>query len=372
MMPARSPASSHFARFVREHERSLVAICLVSLLLFGALGAAGVILDRIRVPVLYRVEKILNYWDDRWSRRLEYGEGLVNAKNYPEAVEYLEALDREFPAQNVKHKRDQERERLLRALAQCYSEMGKKRLALDTYRRLAEFDPRNFENHYLLAEAGLKFKETRIAEEQLAEVLRIHPTHMPSVRAILKMHFDKGDFAAVVDAYETYLNAFLIQPVTVAVGESSTKVNVPVDGELHDFEVRLSHSPTTSAEIIFHVGEFATEIKQVTLQPPLLVGAPGVATKPVWPAKTSWRVQEMAPIRLGSYRALGPGAALHLDVPPQPRGVAAVHIRMRLFKPTDPDLWSMVETSYRRLLRLDGLKATLARSAVGMANGLDS
>ena len=118
MIPSKSPASNHFARFVREHERSLVAICLVSLLLLGALAAAGVILDRIRVPVLSRVEKILNYWDDRWSRRLEYGERLVNAKDYPQAVEYLEALDREFPAQNVKHKRDQERERLLRALAQ--------------------------------------------------------------------------------------------------------------------------------------------------------------------------------------------------------------------------------------------------------------
>ena len=265
-----------------------------------------------------------------------------------------------------------ERERLLRALGHSYSEMGKKQLALDTYRRLVEFDPRNFENHYLLAQAGLRFKETKIAEEQLAEVLKIHPTHMPSVRASLKMHFDKGDFAAVVAAYETYLNAFLIQPVTVAVGQSSTKVNVPVDGELHDFEVRLSHSPTTSAELIFHVGEFATEIKQVTLQAPLLVGEAGVPAMPVWPAKSSWRVQEMAPIGVGSYRALGPGAALHLDIPPQPRGVAAVHLRLRLFKPTDQDLWSMVETSYRNLLRYDDLKAALARSAIGMANGLDS
>lgn len=372
MMTARSPASNHFARFFREHERSLVAISLVSLSLLGALAATGVMLDRIRVPVLDRVEKILSYWDDRWSRRLAYGERLVNAKDYSQAVEYLEALDREFPAQYVKHKRDLERERLLRALGHSYSEMGKKRLALDTYRRLVEFDPRNFENHYLLAEAGLRFKEKEITEKQFAEVLKIHPTHMPSVRANLKMHFDKGDFAAVVAAYETYLNAFLIQPVTVAVGQSSTKVNVPVDGVLHDFEVRLSHLPTTSAELIFHVGEFATEIKQVTLQPPLLVGATGIATKPVWPGETSWQVQQMAPIRPGSYRALGPGAALHLNVPPQPRGVAAVHIRLRLFKPTDPDLWSLVETSYRRLLRYDGLKATAARSAVGIANGLDS
>ena len=71
MMTARSPASNHFARFFREHERSLVAISLVSLSLLGALAATGVMLDRIRVPVLDRVEKILKYWDDRWSRRLD-------------------------------------------------------------------------------------------------------------------------------------------------------------------------------------------------------------------------------------------------------------------------------------------------------------
>ena len=82
---------------------------------------------------------------------------------------------------------------------------------------------------------------------------------------------------------------------------------------------------------------------------------------PVWPAKSSWQVQEMAPIGVGSYRALRPGAALHLDIPPQPRGVAAVHLRLRLFKPTDQDLWSMVETSYRNLLRYDDLKAALAK-----------
>ena len=39
----RSPASNRLGRFVREHERSLVAVSLVSLLLLGAMAAIGVI-----------------------------------------------------------------------------------------------------------------------------------------------------------------------------------------------------------------------------------------------------------------------------------------------------------------------------------------
>jgi tetratricopeptide (TPR) repeat protein len=365
----RSPVSNRLGRFVREHERALVAASIVGLLLLGVVAGVGVMVHGIRVRVLDGLEQILDYWDDRWTRRLEYGERLVNAKDYPQAVEYLVALDRDFPAQYVKHKRDTERERLLRALGHSYAEMGKKGLALDAYRRLVEFDPRDFENHYLLAQACLRFKEEKMAEEQFAAVLKIHPTHMPSVRANLKLHFDKGDFRAVVAAYETYLNAFLIQPISVALGQSSIKVNVPVDGLMHDIDAGLSHLPTASAELVLHVGQFAIEITRVTLEAPLLVGEAGVPPMPVWPAEISWRVQEMAPISAGSYRALGPGAALHLHLPPQPKGVAAVHLRLRLFKPTDQDFWGMVETSYRNLLRYEELKAARDRSVIGITEG---
>jgi tetratricopeptide (TPR) repeat protein len=367
----RRPATCGFSRFFRVHERKLVAMALIGLALFGGIASIGVLASKIRIPALDAVERIINYWDDRWSRRVEYGERLVGAKEYPQAVEYLVTLDRAFPAQNVRHKRDVERERLLRALGRSYSELGKKRLALDTYRRLVEFDPRNFENRYLLAQAGIRFGEPKLAEEHLAGVLKIHPTHLPSVRAVLRMHFDKGDFADVVTAYETYLNAFLIQHVTVALGQSSIKVNVPVDGRFHDVDVRLTHLPETSGELVVQVGEFAIEIKQLTLEAPLVVGAAGVPITRVWPGETSWQVQEMAPIGAGIFRALGPGATLRLDVPPQPRGVAEIHLRLRLFKPIDPEMWSMVTTSYQRLLRYDDLKVAQSRSVTGISNGND-
>jgi hypothetical protein len=79
----------------------------------------------------------------------------------------------------------------------------------------------------------------------------------------------------------------------------------------------------------------------------------------------------MAPIKLGSYRALGAGAAVRLEVPPQPRGIAAVRLTLRLVKPLDPDLWTMVEKSYKNLLRYDDLEAARARSPDGISKGAD-
>jgi tetratricopeptide (TPR) repeat protein len=365
----RRPGIRDFRRFVRVHERTLVAGSLIGLALFGGFLSIGVMVDKIRIPVFYRVEGIVGYWDDRWTRRVEYGERLVTAKEYAQAVEFLVALDRDFPARVIEHKRGLERQRILRALGLSYSEMGKKQLALDTYRRLVDFDRRDFESRYLLAQACLKFGEPKMAEEHLTGVLKIHPTHMPSVRAYLKYHFDKSDFAAVIAAYETYLNAFLMRQISVALGQSSTNVYVPVDGRFHDLELRLTLLPEESGELALRGEEFAIEIKQVTMQAPLLVGEPGVSTTPVWPKELSWQIQEMAPVGIGRYRALGPGAALRLNIPAQPRGVAEIHLRLRLFKPLDPDLWALVEKSYKNLLRYNDLESARERSLIGIANG---
>jgi tetratricopeptide (TPR) repeat protein len=367
----RYPAIHGFRRFIRVHERKLVAAFIIGMLLFGGIVSMGMFVNRIRASVLYRVERILDYWDERWTRRVEYGEHLVSSKEYLQATEYLVTLDRDFPARVVQHKRGRERQRVLRALGFSYSEMEKKRLALDTYRRLVDFDPRDFESHYLMAQACLKFREPQMAQEYLAGVLKIHPTHMPSVRDYLKFHFEKADFAAVIAAYENYLNAFLMQELTVALGQSSTKVYVSVDGRFHDVELRLPLLPESPGELALHVGEVAIEIKRVTMQSPVLVGKPGVLTTPIWPNETPWRAQEMAPIGVGSYRALGTAAALHRNVPPQPHGIAAIHLRLRLFKPFDPELWDMVQKSYQNLLRYDDLKTVRNRSVISIAQAAD-
>ena len=369
-MPTR-PSIGALTGFIRLHERALVRASIVGLVLFGGLVSVGVIVSRIRIPVLDRVERIIDHWDNRWTRRLEYGEQLVKAKKYPQAAEYLAALDREFPARSVRHKRGEERERLLNALGQSYAGIGKKKLALETYRRLVEFDPRNFANHHLFVEASLKFHETELAEKQLAEILKIHPTHLPSVRTQIKIHFDKSNYAAVVAAFEKYFNAYLMQQVAAVLGQSSASVNVPVDGRFHDVELRITQLPETAGELVLQPGPFAIEIKQVTLQHPATVGVLGVGSAQLWPGQTSWRFQEMAPIGTNGFRALGPGAALRLVVPAQPRGVGEIHLSLRLFKPLDKDLSEMIRKSYHNLLRHDALKAMRDRSVASLTQGAD-
>ena len=371
-MMHRSTAVQGSRNFIRSHERTLVAISVIGMVLLMGLAGIGAVVDSIREPMLDRVERIVDYWDDRWTRRVEYGEGLVNAGKYAQAVEYLARLDREFPARYVKHKRDTERERLLRALGLSYSKMSKKRLTLDTYRRLVEFDSRNYESHFLAAMAHLAFRETIIAENYFGRVLAIHPTHMPSVKSVLTIQFEKANFAGVIAAYETYLNAFLMQEVTLAIGQSSAKVNVPVDGRFHDLEFRISRLPESLEALVFQVGEFAIEIKRVTLDVPIVVGKPGVSTTQLWPGKNRWRVQDMKPIGIGSYIPLGPGAALRLDIDQQPQGVAVVRLSLRLFKLIEPELWRMVKKSYENLLRYDDLKTTQARSFPAGSGGAES
>ena len=364
-------SANRFLQFVNFHERKIVALSIVGLFLLGGISSAGILLGRIRVPVLNSVQEFVNYWDDRWSRRVEYGERLVNSKQYADAVDYLATLDRIFPAQNVRHRRDIERERILRGLGRSYSEMGKKRLTLETYRRLVEFDPRNFESRYLFAQACVKFNEIDLAQEHLTGLLKFHPTHLPSVQTSLKIFFDRGNFRAVVDRYEAYLNAFLVQPLTVALGGATTSFNMPVDGQFHDVDLRLLREPRSAAELTVQVGQFAIEVERVRLQAPLVVGKTGVRVTPIWPGPTSWKFQEMVRVASGRYRGLEPGASLRLEVPPQPEGIAAVYLRLRLFKPIDQSMWNMVRTSYERLLRYEDLKIVQSRSIIAITAGND-
>lgn len=365
----RRPATYSFRRLFWRHERTLVAVTVGGLLLFGGVFSVSILVNRIRVPMLDGVEQLLENWDNRWTRRVEYGERLVNTKQYGPAVEYLLALDRDFPARNVRHGRDGERERILRALGRSYDELGKKSLTLATYRRLVEFDPRNFESHHLLAQASLKFKEPELAQKHLGEILKMHPSHLPSVRAQIKIHFDKGDYGAVAASFERYLNGFLMQPVVAGLGQSSARANVAVDGLYHAVQLRLAQPKDTAAELSLQIGEYAIEIEQVTLQGALAVGQPGLAMTPVWPSQTAWRAQDMVKIGEGRFRALGPGATLRLQIPAQSQDIAAVHLKLRLFKPIDSELWRMARTSYQRLLKYDDFKTLQARSVLGSQQG---
>ena len=124
-------------------------------------------------------------WDGRWTLKVERGEELVAAGRWEEAIAYLQPLDRAFPARDVRHARDTERERILRALGRAYEDTGRKRLSLETYRRLVAFDTRNYRNHLALARTATLFDEPEEALLHYRHILEIHPSHLPSLAAIM-------------------------------------------------------------------------------------------------------------------------------------------------------------------------------------------
>ncbi len=338
----------------RRYERMLVSVYIIGIILFIA-GFFGMLLlpgvmNKNNIPT-----RALAYWDNRWYRRVEYGERLVSSGQFSEAISYLSTLDRNFPFKHVKYKRDIERERLLHALGHSYAEMGKKRKSLITYRRLVEFDPRNFKNHYLLAMTCVRFKEFEEANEQFNQVLTIHPTHLPSLKEYVSIHFNRGDFKSVITAFEQYLNAFQLKNLKLMLGDLTVMIGVPVDGEFHDLEVTARQRQGWSGEMAIYTGGFSVEIEHVMLKAPLVIGRTGSTTSLVWPGKTLWQFEGLEPISISTYRTLGDNSVLRINLQEQPQGIDRVHIRIRLFKKSDVKLWDMVEKSYKNLLDKDGL-----------------
>lgn len=322
----------------RPPERWLagVYLALVALLL------APLAVERVRDAALVRLEAAVDAWDGRWTRRLERGEELVAAGRYEEAERALEALDRDFPAPHVKYARDRERERLLRALAASHAALDRKRRTLETLRRLVAFDPRNFENHFALATAAQDFGEGDEALAAFREVLRIHPAHLPSLRAVVTAHGEAGAWGEAVAAYERYLDAFALEQVTVACGEARTDAPVPVDGRWHALRLRLE-CPAGTRALAF--GPPALAVRVVALAPPLRVGEPPA------PAPAVARAPEKSE-----------DGGLVLALPDEHPGLAEVRLEVRLFKPVDAVLWDAITTAYRNSLDWDGLARARERT----------
>lgn len=169
-------------RHPRPGERTLLAASLAVLVLCLAFLAV----PSCRQTLLWHSQATADAWDERWTRRVERGEALLAAQRFEEAAAHLEAVDRRFPAPLVKYGRDGERERLLRALGASHAALGRKRRTLETYRRLVAYDPLNYLNHVALAEAALRFDEPDEALAHFEEVLRFHPGHLPSLRAVVE------------------------------------------------------------------------------------------------------------------------------------------------------------------------------------------
>jgi tetratricopeptide (TPR) repeat protein len=331
----------------QRNERKLV-VGYIALLGLGAVLLAAA---PARRPLLRGTERIAASWDDRWSRKLAEAEALVAAGRLDSAAVYLERLDLEFPARHIKHARDAERQRLLRALGQTYLQLGSGDRALLTYRKLLAFDPRNFANHYDLALACIDAGEEAEARTHLLEALAINPGHLPSLRSYTRLAYDVGEYATVVSAYDKYLASFMLNEINATAGDTTLLLELPVDGQFHDVTALLSRAANWRGLLSLNTGGLEVEIERVLLSAPIVTGQLGRDSVVLQKAAgESWRVVS--------------DSAFGLQLQAGARGLERVELRMRARKPVDQPLWTLVERSYRNLLDTEGLTRARAMSFV--------
>lgn len=345
----------------RRHERLLAAAWLgVVGLLFLALAVTPV-----RVGLLDGLQAAADRWDGRWSRRLAHGEALVARGRYDEAAAYLERLDAAFPARDVRHGRDKQRERLLGLLAQTYEAQDRRGRAMATWDRLVAFDSLNYHNHFARARAAERLLSgwalAPEARDGYAAVLGLFPSHLPAVRGYIDYYMDRGEFHPVVQAYRDYLDAFLVQRVVIALGTDSVTVALPVDGRPHEVELPLPATPEPGDQLTVSSGGFAFRLERATLLPAARVGV----VEPLEPASVATvpaSLAEMEPAGQGALRPTGESTMAAYSVPHLAGGVAGVRLTIRLYKPVDAALWASVEKSYRNLLDEAGLALAAERT----------
>ena len=350
-----------FLARVRRHER---ALALAWLLIVGVVGLA-VVVDPVRVRILNAAQRGVQHWDDRWTERLQEGERLVAEGRFAEAAAYLERLDRMHPARNVRHGRDKERELVLRLLGQSYEALDRRTLTIETYQRLVAFDPRHYRNHFELAQASdrLLSRATMAPEarDAYAAVLGILPAHLPSVRGFTQYYLDRGEFIPVVEGYERYLDAFLVQGVLVRLGDQVVRLPVLVDGRPRDYDVTMDPDRSAGDVLAIATEGFAVSVERVDLLPATRAGVEDHVA-PVSADLANPVLVDFEPAEHGAYRALGPGSELRFQVPGGGGAVAGVRLRLVLFKPVDRQLWTAVSKSFENLLNETGRNLAAART----------
>jgi tetratricopeptide (TPR) repeat protein len=344
----------------RRHERLLAVLWLAG----TALVVLAVAARPIRERLLYRVGLALDRREDRWEERLARGQALLDAGNFASATSFLERLDAEHPARNVRHGRDKERELLLRLLARSYEGQGRPGRAMATWERLVAFDSLNYLNRFAYARAAERLLSgwalAEEAKDGFAGVLRIFPAHLPSLRGYVDYYMDRGEFIPITTAYRTYLDAFFIHPVTLRLGDATADAKVAVDGRAHELEFAVVLPPGRGAELSLGTRGFAFQLEAVTLEPARVVGRVAAAV-PVTLEPARFAGRNATAASTGWLPADTTGA-VSIQVPPDAQGVSRVRVRLRLFKPLDRELWGLIRKSYRNLLDEAGLAAVAERS----------
>ena len=349
----------------RRHERALALTWLVAAGLVGA----SVVVDPIRARVLDSAQEVVQWRQGgRWLDRVQEGARLVAGGHWAEAATYLERLDRAHPARNARHARDKERERVLRLLARSYEALDRRARTIETYQRLVAFDPNHYRNHFDLAQASERLLSRATmapeARDAYAAAMALFPAHLPSVRGYIKYYLDQAEFIPVVQGYERYLDAYLVQPVRVRLGDAVVDLPVLVDGRLRDYEIPVATVLSAGDNLTIATGGFAAAVERAEVLPAVRVGV--VDRADAFPAAlTDSRLIEFEVAGPGVYRPLGVGSAVQSPVHGEPGPASGLRLRIALFKPVDRKLWTAVAKSYRNLLD-DTARAAAARRTVAL------
>lgn len=349
-----SPADRPVVGWIARNERKLIVVWLGGCAaLLAGIGVWGLALNG--------AERWVDGLDADWIARLDAAQELVARGEWERAESELERLDTDSPVTFIKHHLDRERERQLVLLGQVYVERDKKRLARQTFERLVAFDPRNYDNHFRRAEAlrAIGDADARAAYE---EVLRIHPTHLPSVAALMDMSFDAGRYAPVVETFERYLDAWILAPMRVRAGEASVVLEIPVDGSVHTLEADLILPENWSGVLELETGGFSAEIEHLELIAPLRVGVADSAPVLRLVPTEAWTVSDAKRLGNSSWSAQTRASKLTSTQIVLPAGAARLRVNMRVFKSVTDEMWTQATKSYANRLE-HGLWIEVGRRA---------
>ncbi len=344
-----SPTRSLAKWFYRSERRLILAWVL-----FLIVGVVAIAFPPIRDRIFWRIEGLVESREKSWIAAVDEGERLVTEGRLEEAEHFLLNLDRRFPARTVRGALDRDRERLLRTLGRVYEGQGRSGRALVAYRALEAFDPRNYRNRWELAAALERLEGTWTfpieARDAYSSVLQIYPTHLPSLRSVIRYDFDRGAFANAIVSWERSLRAQQYLPLILAVGSVEQIKVVVVDGAWHDIDAGMLRAEAEAFTL--STAGFPTDVRDVRIDRPLYAGTPG-----------GRRTRRGADGLLSS----GVGDSSSLLSIPLPEGVSELNrlrLQVRIRRPVDAETWSMVQTSYRNALNDQGLEWSKTRVVV--------
>ena len=354
-MAANSPmAARSTSSFVVRHERLLIgawlALCAAAL---GAMAVWGIAWNG--------AERLIDARSEAWVAELETARALLDSGADDRALALLERLDRECPATFVKHRQDRERERLLAMLGEANLRLDRKKRALEAFARAAQFDPKNFANHFRLAEAARELGESDLARTEYAAVLAIHPTHTPSVAALVDMNYDAGNYAPIPELFERYIDAWMLATVHVELGTTRVALDLPVDGSLHEVRVPVSLPADWKGEARVLTHGYSARVESLRLVAPLLAGRYGEPSHVEVDCTRTGAASGGTRTENGELAAESTESALALGQISLPQGASRAELKIALFRPIPLELWKQEEKSFTNRLLLPRWRELQAR-----------